>query len=189
MKNINPFIIKNFILIAIAIMYCYPVFSQDCSKRELCSINENIIDYIKIHFKEYRIADTSDFVNDWCAFYQEKNVPYYQEGDYNGDTLTDYAVMLLSGSDFKIVVVQSEDNNKFSCFILTDEKSEGLTYPLLKGELEIGFGISPPGEFYDFDSDSTIKIETNTLDVIFFEKAAESYYWKNNKYLRIHTAD
>ena len=165
------------------------VYSQECADRELIPINETAKAYIEENFKSSRIADTSNFISDWCSFYDEDEVPYYQEGDFNGDGKTDYALMLYSENNFMIVMLHNEGANKYSHHILTEEKSDGLNYMISKIELEIGFGIQPPGELYDFDTDTTINISTNSLIVYFFEKGAESYYWKDNKYNRIHSGD
>lgn len=165
------------------------VYSQKCSDRHLIEIDQTVIKYIKENFPSSRIADTSDFINYWCAFYEGKEVPYYAMSDFNGDGFNDYALMLFSNKKLDMIIINGNSSGHFTLFNLMSDSSLGLDNMISKPTLEIGFGISPPGEIYDFETDSTYNVETNSLIVYFFEKAAESYYWKDNVYIKLHSGD
>ncbi len=164
-------------------------FSQECSEKQIIEIDTAVKMYIEDNFPNSRIADTSDYIDDWCMFYKGKDVPYYAKSDFNGDGINDYAILLFSDIETKMIVINGTRNGNFTRFDLRSVNSESLDDLVSPPKLEIGFLVSPPGEIYDFETESTYNIKTNYLTIYCFERWAFSYYWKNNNYIEIHSAD
>jgi hypothetical protein len=159
------------------------VFSQECADYTPIKINEAVITYIDANLKAFTIADTSNFVDSWCDYYDDNQVPYYQEGDFNGDSITDYAVMIYSENMFRVIMLHNEGLNKFSHHIVLEESSEVQNYKAIKIELDIGLGISPPDEYFNLKTETFFTVTTNSLDIYRLDEPIELYYWKDNQYV------
>ncbi len=164
------------------------LFAEDCDEYSPIKYNNSVKLYIEKEFMGFRIVDTSNYVDNWCEYYENGLVPYYQEGDFNGDSIIDYAVMIYSENIFRIIILHNKGGDKFSHHIVTEENAEGENYYRDNLELDIGFGISPPDEYYNIKMDSFFTVKTNSLDIYKLEEPIELYYWTNNKYI-LHSYD
>lgn len=92
--------------------------------------------YIKAKFPRFRVPGPNDMIGNWAQYKTKKDaVPYACWGDFNGDGLTDVALILLSSTTWTVTIfhqLQNKSYHSFNCVV----------YPPLAGK-EIPINHTP----------------------------------------------
>lgn len=128
--------------------------------------------------------------NVWERFWfnqykKESTLINYVVADFNGDRKLDYAFILESNKKgFAVWILQS--NFKAYQTIKLYEFKEMLP-------LEIGIELVPIGKlnYIDFNADDTksLNLTNQAIQILYFEKGGETFYWKRDSYASVTTGD
>lgn len=167
---------------------------------------ETIVSYDSIIYKQYISQGTMDLINqklpdwylvapnNWDQFWfkeykKDRSLVNYMAGDFNCDQKQDYALVLADRKNELAVWVLQSDGKDYKSIKLHDLGKTGIP-------LEVGIEIVPEGNLNyivvdedDEDGVKSIELECPGIQVMFFEKSAVTYYWKNEKYHELQTGD
>jgi hypothetical protein len=142
--------------------------------------------WLNKEFTGLAIPSPSRWDNYWFTQYKkDSSLVNYISGDYNCDGKKDHA--LIATENGTIVVY---------AFLATETgfKKERLeTYGKDNGELiDIGLELLKPGKYEHLDGDKQpppANIKCAAIQLVYFEKAAVTYYWEKGKFKSIQTGD
>lgn len=72
-------------------------------ERPLLVLPEALMRYIRVKFPDYRIPTKEDMTGEWGTYQKKDAVPYACWGDFNGDGLTDVALILIGKDQWRLV--------------------------------------------------------------------------------------
>lgn len=150
-----------------------------------------IITYIKDHGLGYSNPEGA-FDQFLIDFYKQKGVinePWSVTADFNGDKIDDFAGLMRSTSGkIDLVVVYSSKYGLAHKVLHKDVCEDNKS-------IYIAVVLEPPGKVHGFPFDN-LKPEELVADLkhpgihlIFFEKSAVLFYWKDTDFTEIWTAD
>jgi len=151
-------------------------------------ISKSVIQQLKEKLPDWKLPEPAQWEDFWFKEYKKDGVLVnYISSDFNCDNKSDYAFLLQNqrNKQYAVWVVQSND----------DEINVINLHEFGKAEFPLQFGIEliPKGplSYIDFENDDPkpINLKCPGVQVVFFEKGAEAYYWKNNKYESVTTGD
>jgi len=120
------------------------------------------------------------------AYKKDSTLVNYAPADFNGDHQPDYALLLKNTDDQYAVWVLQSQAGTYQAIQLYQLEANNLP-------LSTGIELLPAGQlnYMDLDADDnkTIQLQQPAIQVVFFEAAAETYYWKNGKYQSVTTGD
>jgi len=147
---------------------------------------------LKEHYPRLRIASDADFDRDIQEVYREERLlPFACSGDFNGDGLTDVALILVGRGSFKIISFHQTASGSWKPFVFRETSGDSPVLP-------IGFCLRlvKPGKtrYWEFPEGEEIVIKTMELkhfgiDVYYFGKASELYYWSEGHSMTVTTSD
>jgi hypothetical protein len=137
----------------------------------------------------WRLPSPMSWEKYWFNAYKKDNaLVNYVNGDFNGDSKPDYALLLENEQHvFKVWVLQSDGNDYKAIQLL--ELSEA-TLPLDVGlELIDKSKLSYLSMDEGADDIKTMDLKHPAIQISNFEASAETYYWKDGKYQSVTTGD
>lgn len=108
-------------------------------------------------------------------------------GDFNCDGIEDYSAILESSHNQLTAWVIHSTNGTYTAVML--EKMNSTSEPI-----NVGLVLVPKGKLRYLDNRQKsqprpIDLACNAITVLTLESSAQTYYWKNNTYLSVFTAD
>jgi hypothetical protein len=135
-----------------------------------------VMGYLAQHLPEWKIPDTSDYAKSWWSFHDKKMVPYSVVLDFNDDEIADYVLLVHNDSTVKLLLLLG-NKETFNHFWATDFKQ-----PFLKGELQYGVAIQPPGRIdIAFPEIRSLILKSNAINLLELENRLAMYYFKDQK--------
>ncbi len=150
-------------------------------------IPQNVLSLVKQLLPQWRIPDPDNWDSFWFKEYKKDSaLVNYISGDFNCDNKKDYALLLVNTKEgFAIWVFQS-DNEEYKTIKL-DELGH------MEKPVEVGLQFTEAGllNYLDANAEDVKSIHLNcpAISIIFFEKAAVTYYWDKSKYKEVQTGD
>ena len=150
-------------------------------------IDKSTLLLIKHQLPNWELPDPSNWQRFWFKeFMKNGGLVNYISGDFNCDNINDYCILLQNADkEFAVWVLQSQQDT-FSAIKLSD-----IGKPIT--QLEIGLEVVPTGPLFyiDFQNDNPKQIDLKCpgIQIISFEKAASTYYWKDGNYKSVVTGD
>jgi hypothetical protein len=132
---------------------------------------------------DWTLPDQSNWDKYWW-YKKDKSLVSYVSGDFNCDNKTDHALILTKkNGDYAAWAFLAKDSS-FQDVKLEEISREG-------GPIGIGIEILEKGKHGDLDNDKAkpVDVACEGVTIIFFEKAAHSFYWEKGKVKRIQTGD
>jgi hypothetical protein len=132
------------------------------------------------------IPSPSRWDNYWFIQYKkDSSLVNYVSGDFNCDRKKDHALILTENGTIAVYAFLAGE---------TGFKKERLeTYGSDNGELiDIGLELLKPGKYEHLDGDNQpppANIKCAAIQLVYFEKAAVTYYWEKGKFKSIQTGD
>lgn len=126
------------------------------------------------NFKNWKPATIKPEI---IKFLKENKRPFQAnliKGDWNGDKKIDYAVLISKGDQTKTIAFVA-DADDYQYFELTGGDFISLNKKGSKG--------------FDHNKQKGFTFENDAITVVFWEKAAESFVWRKNKFVSIITSD
>lgn len=115
-------------------------------------------------------------------FKTANNLVNFISGDFNCDKRGDYALILEDKRERLAIWVFFAEKTGFNKIKLADAGSG-------REQIESGIAVLEPGEHGGDWNPKPVKIKCQAIEDIYFEKAAEAYYWENGKFKSIITSD
>jgi len=144
---------------------------------------------IKKDCSDCRIVQLRDLYEDLQKYFQEKfpkSHPGFLHGDFNGDGIMDYAILIRFKSTKKtiekFIVLLGKENNSFNQINIDQWDDE-----LYLNNLYLR--IAKPGKIKEFDSSRIIKLNLTGIELKLFESASQIYYWDKGKFNIVQTED
>jgi hypothetical protein len=144
--------------------------------------------YVQQSLPEWKLPDPTAWEKYWFDEYKkDKSLVNFITGDFNCDGLADHALILLNqqgdiGAWAFLAKDGSFEKTKLDQFENLSGGPIGTGLLILeKGEHSY---LGPEGEI-----EKPVKVKCEGVTVIFFEKAARSYYWENGEVKAIQTGD
>ncbi len=118
----------------------------------------------------------------WDQYKKDKSLVNYVSGDFNCDNAPDHAMILTDPSGAVSAWAFFAKDGSFEKVML--EK-----IPIEEGPIGIGIELLPKGKQGDLSTNKTFDVKCDGITIIFFERAAHSYYWEKGKFKMIQTGD
>jgi len=161
-----------------------PAYSDDIYRKY---IPAPVFELLDQQLPDWKLPSPNTWEKFWFQEYKrDSSLINYTSGDFNGDDRPDYALILVNADkEFTVWVLQSEQG-RYKAIKL--HETTGLTLPI-----DMGLELTPKGElnYIDLDNDNPkpIQLKHPAITVAFFERAAQTYYWKDGKYESVTTGD
>ena len=151
-------------------------------------INSRLIVYLDSAFKGWTLPAPNRWDTVWFNQYNSKgNFVNYVTGDFDCNKEKDYALLFLKGDGVLAAYAFLSSDKSFKSFQLIDFGKD------TNGQIEFGLELMPPGKYNYIDPENdnapSIKINCSAIQVLEFEKGAETFYWKKGKLKSIITGD
>lgn len=144
--------------------------------------------YLAATLQDWKLPTPSEWDALWFQTYRSTNsLVNFISGDFNCDAQNDHALLLSSKSDSSLAVwiIHSGNNG------LTSIKLEEYGKP--DNHIQLGLELVEAGDLNyidpDVDEPKSIKMKCLGIQVVYFEKAAITYYWDKDKYSSVQTGD
>ncbi|HEX8332100.1 MAG TPA: hypothetical protein VF622_05730 [Segetibacter sp.] len=164
------------------------------SDRYSSGIFEQYIDpqlkaYLDNTFKGWTLPAPNRWDTVWFNQYKsDSTLVNYISGDFDCNGMKDYALLFKKANGVLAAYAFLSTDNLFKAAELVDlGKDEGE-------HIEIGLELLPPGKYNHIDPVSDedpppVTIKCNSVQVLNFERAAETFYWEKGKFKSITTGD
>lgn len=142
---------------------------------------------LKKQLPGWKLPEPDKWEKFWFNHYRKDNtLVNFAFGDFNGDGRHDYAFILQKEKkDFALWILQSNHD--------TYQTIKLIQYVDISQPLDFGIELVPAGRlnYIDFDADEvkSLKLKNSAIQVLYFERGAETFYWNQNLYKSVTTAD
>lgn len=182
-----------YISLALFISYMLLFFPEKTSSsnfnKTVIKSNKELEKIIKKEFSNCRLIQFRDLYDDLQNYLKKKYPdlhPGYVHGDFNGDGITDYALLIRCEDHNsiieKFIVLLGQGKDSFSTFVI-DQWNDELS---LKN---LFLSIIQPGKIRERDSFKIKILKFQGIKLNLFEAASRVYYWDNDKFNFIQTSD
>lgn len=144
--------------------------------------------YLAANLQDWKLPDPAEWDALWFQTYRRTNALInFISGDFNCDAQKDYALLLTNKRDSSLSawIIHSGNNG------LTGRKLDEYGKP--ENHIQLGLELVEAGDLNyidpDVDDPKSIKLECPAIQVVYFEKAAITYYWDKDQYSSVHTGD
>ncbi len=185
MTKVKNYLNVLFVISAIAFLGCEHLQvkeqQKDTAVEEKVKISQpglphQVIGYLAKDLPEWKIPDTSDYVKSWWSFHDKKEVPYYVVLDFNDDEIADYGLLVHNDATVKLLLLLG---NKTSFNHYWDTN---FNQPFLKGELQYGVAIQPPGRIdIAFPEIRSLILKSNAINLLELENRLAIYSFMDEK--------
>lgn len=144
--------------------------------------------YLSANLQGWELPDPAEWDALWFQTYKSTNsLVNFISGDFNCDAQKDYALLLSNKRDSSLAVwIVHSGNNGFKGIKLDE-------YGNPDNHIQLGLELVEAGDLNyidpDVDEPKSIKLEYPAIQVVYFEKAATTYYWDKDKYSSVQTGD
>jgi hypothetical protein len=160
--------------------------AEACNKPRLVSdqkksiwlfLPESVQETIRSTFAGLAVPGASDMKGLWATETKPGSLPYFAEGDFNGDGRQDFAVVLSNEKEFWLVIFHGQAE----CSFTVGHKIGGYTGIPLQS---VFLRTIPKGqeEVITGSETSRYKFETDALEMTIVDRGIAVYYWKNGRY-------
>jgi hypothetical protein len=145
-----------------------------------------LLQHLSASLPGWKIPDPSSWEKYWWEQYRTNNsLANYFSGDFNCDGRPDHAMVL------------TDEKNDIGAwaFLAKDESFENVKldqFENMTGQIGCGLTLLPPGQYGDLNNEDVnyrVDVKCPGITLIFFEKAARSYYFENGKLKWIQSGD
>ncbi len=144
---------------------------------------DSLIALIDTTFPSFRVPDNTDLTGSWATWIELETVPYAVVGDFNGDGLTDVALILVNDTAFRQAIFLKEAGS----YVLALD--EGNTFDPPGGQLgrlqSIYLRLLPQGQeevYAGPTEEDTVRFtpEFDSIELGIFESSeGEIAFWKD----------
>jgi hypothetical protein len=149
-----------------------------------CATSKGIISTYYPNHTLVQFKDLNEDVREYFAEKYPNSHPGCIKGDFDGDGLIDYALLLrtnIKGRIIEKLVVLKGENGKKFILIDLDESDKRVGDSFLRH--------IPAGRVEKCDRTETVTIDRPGFEIVLFEAASRVYFWKEGKFSFIQTSD
>jgi hypothetical protein len=151
-------------------------------------IDPRLKNYLDNEFKEWTLPAPSRWDTVWFNQYKsDSTLVNYISGDFDCNQQKDFVLLFQKANGELSAYAFLSSGNSIKAVKLMD-------LGINTGEqIEFGVELLPPGKYNYMDPESedapSVKINCNAVQVLSFEKGAETFYWEKGKLKSIMTGD
>jgi hypothetical protein len=139
------------------------------------SIQNKLFDYVSKNFTDFELIKEEDYLAGWDNYISAGEHPNLVIGDYDGNLIDDY-ILLLTKKDLISIVAFHFDGKQFSSYPVSSYYFEGsdnqIIISLEKKGLWEGIGRS-------------VQVDNDGISAIWFnESRSVSFYWNGTQYVK-----
>jgi hypothetical protein len=144
--------------------------------------------YLDKEFNGWTLLTPNRWDTVWFNQYKsESTLVNYISGDFDCNHQKDFALLFHKADDEISAYAFLSSGNSIKAVKLMDlGKDTGE-------QIEFGIELLPPGKYNNMDPESeeapSVRINCNAVQILSFEKGAETFYWDNGKVKSIMTGD
>ncbi len=151
-------------------------------------VNPQLKTYLDKTFKGWTFPAPDRWDTVWFNQYKnEVNLVNYVTGDFDCNNQKDFAILFKKADGVIAAYAFISLGKSFQAFELIDFGKDS------DEQLEFGLELLPPGKYNYMDPESdeapSVKIKCNAVQILNFEKGAETFYWEKGKVKSIMTGD
>lgn len=139
------------------------------------SIPKELLYYIKLNLPDFSIIPIENYNDDWEHYYEEvDHFPYCIAADFNGDEVSDFALLLYKDEkDVNLVVFHANGGNAWDHIIVKNFGSRTRKHI-------IGLFVEERGRIDGMEK--SIDIKNSSISVVWFEKSGSLFYFEEGEY-------
>ena len=145
-----------------------------------------LLSHLSATMPEWRLPDPSSWEKYWWDQHKtDSTLVNYIAGDFDCNGKRDHAMILTDAKNNIGAWAFLSKGNSFENFKLDEFENPG-------GQIGCGLMLLPPGQHGDLNQEDVkyrVNVKCQGITVIFFEKAARSYYFENGKLKWIQSGD
>ncbi|GAA4849025.1 hypothetical protein [Algivirga pacifica] len=151
------------------------------------TIPNSLLEFINDQLPNYRIPEQSEYANIYSEKIENSQYPYFTEGAFNQDSLTDYALLLLSevqgGFEISVFVFVTKQNNDYDYFKCYTEKQ--------KKEFRLADELSFVNAAYSQHTQEQLNTDGDALLYIGWRSLGDiqAHFWLKQSELRMEFAE
>ena len=151
-------------------------------------LNNRLKKYLDTAFSGWTFPAANRWDTAWFNQYKNNgNLVNYVRGDFDCNKEQDYALLFKKGDGALVTYAFLSADKSFKKFELFDFGKD------TNGQIDFGLELIPPGQINYIDPESEdapcVLIKCNAVQVLSFEKGAETFYWEKGKLKSVSTGD
>lgn len=154
------------------------ISNKSDSPTKIGEIPNSLVEFVKKSLPKMKIPTVDNYLKDWESFSNESDIPYYCKGDFNGDKLIDYCLLMIKDSTKINLYSFLNQNNSFQIVLI-----DSIRY-LTKG-IDIIVTMEPKGEWESIEETFSVPFDGIHIDLI-EESISWSYYLKKERFERFY---
>lgn len=154
------------------------VFITDTTHQYPTVLPQALVDYITVHFPQWRLVEKTDYSNTWWSFYDSSYNPCWARTDINDDRLADYALWLKNDSLAQLIICTGTSGHAFTHYIA---KHPTILFNENDHNLVHGVAVVPPAQI-DVVSPriQSLILKSNGFALLQLEERTRIYYWQKD---------
>lgn len=150
-------------------------------------ISPSVVRLLSQHLPQWHVPDPGSWDAFWFSEYKKDSALVNAiSGDFNCDGKQDYCLLLTHVKEGLAVWVLQSAGETYKAI-----KLEELGH--MERPIEVGLLITEAGQLDYLDEKAeeakAVHINCPAISVVFFEKAAWTYYWEDGKFVEVQTGD
>lgn len=151
-------------------------------------IDKQLVAYLDTNFNGWTMPEPNRWDTIWFNQYKnDGNFVNYVTGDFDCNNKKDYVLLFKQANSSIVAYSFLSKRNSFQSFQLFDFGTDNDEM------IEYGLELLPPGIYSYMDPESdeapSVSIKCNAVQILYFEKGAETFYWEKGKLQSIMTGD
>jgi hypothetical protein len=151
-------------------------------------IDSGLQAYLDTALKGWTLPAPNRWDTVWYNQYKNQdNLVNHVQGDFDCNKRPDYALIFKKGDGTLVAYAFLSKGGSFESFELIDLGKD------TNGLIEFGLELMPPGKYTYMDPESdeapSVRINCHAVQVLSFEKGAETFYWEKGELKSIMTGD
>ncbi|WP_207515351.1 hypothetical protein [Longitalea luteola] len=153
--------------------------STDTTLQHAYGLPNTLVDYVTVHFPQWRMVEKNDYSRTWWSFYDSSYNHCWARTDINDDRLADYALLLKKDSLVQLIVFMGTASHSFTHYrpehpyISYNDKEHGLFH---------GIAVAPPAQIdVVLPRIQSLILRSNGFALLELEVRTHIYYWQNDR--------
>ena len=152
------------------------------------SLDSKLIEYLDTCFKGWTLPEANRWDSVWYNQYNYNGCYVnYLKGDFDCNNHDDYAMIFLNENNSLLAYAFLSQKNTFKKVLLLDLGKD------TNQKIDFGLEMVTPGKIHYMDPESEdapfVILKCCAIQIVNFEKGAETFYWESGKLKSVMTGD
>jgi len=154
-----------------------PKLTASAQKRTSLFLPTSVRGLLHATLPDLSVPDQTDLKGLWATEAKPGSLPYFEEGDFNGDGRRDFTILLRNAKEFWLVILHGESGCNYTIGYklgpYTDIDLQKVFLRVVpKGQEEVTSG----------NETSHYKFDTDAIEITIVDRSVGVFYWKDGKY-------